>query len=115
MFLLYKSKLFMQQWQDYAQGYKDRAGVLLAERFIVAVEDALNFIQVNPNACTPYFPGEGYADLQAHHFRKWSLKDFPHLVLFRVVEKVISVEALYAHKQDIDARLYVYNDLEPGQ
>jgi hypothetical protein len=51
MFTLQKSALFMRQWQGYAQGYKDRAGLVVAERFIAAVEDALRFIKESPLSC----------------------------------------------------------------
>jgi hypothetical protein len=44
MYTLHKSALFMRQWQTYAQNYKDRAGIQIAERFIAAVEGALLFI-----------------------------------------------------------------------
>jgi hypothetical protein len=44
MYTLHKSALFMRQWQAYAQNYKDRAGIQIAERFIAAVEGALLFI-----------------------------------------------------------------------
>lgn len=106
MFTVQKSALFMQQWRDYAQYYDDRAGANVAERFIVAVEEALNFIRQNPNACSLYDTGEGYEDLQIYQFRKWSLDTFPHLILFRLVDNdTIFIEVLYAHKMHITSRL----------
>lgn len=106
MFKMQKSALFMRQWRHDAQNYKKRAGWPLAEHFIVAVEEALSFISQNPYACALYDAGEGYEDLQAHKFRKWNLRGFPHLILFRVNDKsTIFIEALYAHKMNIPARL----------
>ena len=98
----------MQQWRDYAQDYKDRAGLPVAENFILNVEDALHFISATPKACPSYFPGEGCADLEKHHFRKWNLKDFPYVVLFRVAGNDIFVEAMYAHKQQVGRHLKIW-------
>ena len=105
MFTLHKSALFMQQWQTYAQAYKDRAGMEVAERFIVAVIEALDFIRQNPYACPLYDVGDGYDDLQPYAFRKWNLHSFPHVVLFRVRDATLWVEVMYAHKMDIASRL----------
>ena len=106
VFAIKKSTLFMEQWLSYAQGYHDRAGMTIAQRFICAVQDAVNFIGQNPYACAIYDPGEGYEDLRAYYFRKWDLRDFPHKVLFRLGENAtIFIEVLYAHKMDIPSRL----------
>jgi len=103
-----KSALFLRQWKYHAHDYKQRAGLRVAERFITAVEQALEFIRANPYACAPYDPGEGYEDLHIYKFRKWSLRDFPHLILFRLNDNSsIFIEALYAHKMDIPSRLSV--------
>ncbi|NEO36604.1 MAG: type II toxin-antitoxin system RelE/ParE family toxin [Moorea sp. SIOASIH] len=105
-FSMQKSALFMRQWRDYAQNYKNRAGVDVAERFIAAVEQALDFIKNNPYACALYDAGEGYEDLQVYQFRKWRLQGFPHAVLFRLEDNAtILVEVLYAHKMHIPSRL----------
>jgi plasmid stabilization system protein ParE len=95
----------MRQWRQYARDYKERAGVNVAERFITAVEEALHFIQQNPYACALYDAGEGYEDLLAYQFRKWSLHGFPHVVLFRLSENTIFIEVLYALRMDIPSRL----------
>ena len=106
MFTIKKSALFMRQWKDYAQEYHTRAGVNIAERFIVAVEDALNFIRQRPYACSIYDTGEGYEDLQIYQFRKWNLHYFPHVVLFRMGDNAtIFIEVLYAHKMDMPSHL----------
>jgi|GEM_PF-707099 len=106
MMKLLKSALFMRQWQEYAQDYKNRAGMEIAERFIVSVEQALKFIEQNVYACPAYEMGKEYHDLQAYRFRKWNVQGFPHKVLFQLKdEKVIVIEVLYAHKMDISARL----------
>jgi hypothetical protein len=106
MMSIQKSAIFMRQWQEYAQDYKNRAGSAVAERFIVAVEESLQFIEKNPHACTYYAPTEDCADLQAHQFRKWNLRGFPHMVLFRLKDNAtVFIEVLYAHKMDIPSRL----------
>src|SRR5258708_36082449 len=102
MFTIQKSALFMQQWRNYAQDYQERAGMQIAERFIVAVEDALSFIRRSPHACSVYDTGEGHEDLGMYQFRKWNLHDFPHVVLFRLGDNAtIFIEVLYAHKMDV--------------
>ena len=106
MLTLHKSELFMRQWRSYAQHYHDRAGVSIAERFIVAVEDALGFIRDHPFACSIYDVGAGHEDLQYYQFRKWNLNDFPLMVLFRIGDDAtIRVEVIYAHKMDVPAHL----------
>lgn len=95
----------MEQWRQYAQFYRDHADANIAERFIVAVEDALRFIGESPYACSTYNPGEGFDELRKHQFRKWNLHKFPHVVLFRLDDAAIFVELLYAHKMDIPSRL----------
>ena len=106
MFTIQKSALFMRQWQQFAQDYHDRAGANIAERFIVAVEDALSFIRRSPYACSIYDTGEGHEDLRMYQFRKWNLQDFPHMMLFRFGDSAtIFIEVLYAHKMDIPSRL----------
>src|ERR1700683_4058341 len=102
MFTIHKSTLFMQQWQSYAQDYRERAGVKIAERFIGAVENALGFIRQSPYACAIYDAGDGYEDLRVYQFRKWTLHDFPHMVLFRFGDNAtIFVDVIYAHKMDM--------------
>ena len=111
VFTIQKSAIFMRQWRDYVQDYRDRAGVNIAERFIVAVEGALSFIRQSPYACPIYDTGEGDEDLRTYQFRKWNLDGFPHMVLFRLGDGTsIFVEVLYAQRMDIPSRLAV--DLE---
>ena len=96
----------MQQWREYALDYKDKAGMAIAERFITAVEETLDFIRQNAYACPVYETGEGDEDLLAYQFRKWNLRGFPHMVLFRLKDSsTILIEVLYAHKMDIASRL----------
>ena len=111
-FSMQKSSLFMKQWREYAHNYQKRAGVEVAERFIVAVEQADYFIKNNPYACALYEPGEGYEDLQAYQFRKWNLSGFPYVVLFRIKDNItILIEVLYAQKMDMRSRLMIDKDL----
>jgi hypothetical protein len=43
-----KSRLFARQWRHFAIDYKNRAGVIIADQFIDAVEEALQFIGDTP-------------------------------------------------------------------
>lgn len=102
----------MAQWRESAHNYHKRAGLEVAERFIVSVEQALDFIKNNPYACALYEPGEGYSDLQVYQFRKWKLSGFPYVVLFRIQDDTtILIEVLYAQKMDISSRLMIDKDL----
>ncbi|HEV8062398.1 MAG TPA: type II toxin-antitoxin system RelE/ParE family toxin [Gemmataceae bacterium] len=115
-FAIQRSELFMQQWRSYAQDYHDRAGIIIAERFIVEVERALHFIHHHPYACSLYDAGDGYDDLRKHPFRKWNLNDFPHMVLFRIGDNAtIFVEVIYAHKMDVPSRLAAAIDESSGR
>lgn len=106
MFTIKKSTLFMQQWKSHAQYYKSSVNMNTAERFIVAVDETLNFIAQNPYACNLYDTGEGYDDLHMYQFRKWNLHGFPHKVLFRMDDNsTILIEVLYADKMDIPKHL----------
>ncbi len=99
MFAMQKSALFMRQWQNHAQEYKDRADVNTAKRFIASVEKALRFIHRNPYACPLYDTGEETDDLRMFQFRKWNLHGFPHMVLFRLHgNATILIEVLYRIK-----------------
>lgn len=96
----------MRQWQNYAQHYKNKAGLVIAERFIVSVEEAISFIEQTPNACPLYDTGNSNRDLQNYTFRKWNVRGFPHMVIFRMGDaNTIFVEVLYAQMMDISARL----------
>ncbi|MEO7022161.1 MAG: type II toxin-antitoxin system RelE/ParE family toxin [Ktedonobacteraceae bacterium] len=101
----------MRQWRNSSQDYKERAGADIAERFITAVEEAVQFIQQHPYACALYEPGEGYEDIRAYQFRKWRLRGFPYVLLFRMRENAtIFIEMLYAQKMDIPS--YLMKDRE---
>ncbi len=108
IFRIEEGKLFKRQWADYALAYRHSAGKDIAERFIAALIDALDFIQHNPYACPVYDPGEEVADLQIHQYRKWSLHGFPHAILFRVHnDDTVFVDIVYAHKMNMGYRLAV--------
>jgi plasmid stabilization system protein ParE len=110
MVTLLKSKLFMQQWADIALSYQHKAGEEVAERFIAAVEKALDFIKERPNACPIYEVGQEADDLQRYSFQKWQLRGFPYLVLFhRMNKETVLVDAIYAHRMDIP--LHVKEDI----
>lgn len=95
----------MQQWHQFAVGYKDRAGTKIAEQFIDTVEGGLKFISESPLACSIYNPGEGYEDLAIYEFRKWPLKKFPYTIFFRITDnKTILIETMYSHRMDVTGR-----------
>ncbi len=83
------------------ENYRDRAGAAVAHKFIGQVDDAVRFIVLHPLACAVY------TELDGHEFRKWSLGGFPVSVFFRREEDAtIILEALYAHRMNIDVRLH---------
>ena len=106
MYTVHKSALFMRQWQTYAQNYKDRAGIQIAERFIAAVEGALLFIGTSPLSCPLYDTSKEEA-LKFHHFRRWNVSKFPNTLFFRLEETQIFVDLIYAQRMDIAHRFIV--------
>jgi hypothetical protein len=58
--------------------YKENAGQETAERFVDAVEEAINFVQAQPLTCRVYYEVKTHPRLQHYEFRKWSGKGFPH-------------------------------------
>lgn len=94
-----RSALFKRQLLEMTEGYRDRACRETALKFVDQVDAAVRFIARRPLACAVY------TELQGHAFRKWSLSDFPVSVLFRVTDNMLILEALYAHRMDIAARL----------
>ncbi len=106
---VYKSALFKRQWRDFALYYKAEAGQVVAERFVDAVEEALNFISTMPLACSKYQPAS--ESLLKYEFRKWRLKGFPYTIFFKVTkDKTIMIEAIYGQHMDIENR--IQNDIE---
>lgn len=103
MFQLKQSGIFLQQWQNIADYYNKKAGKNIAVKFVHSVDSALLFINKNPYACAFYDAGEDFINLQ---FRKCNLKNFPHVILFHIVNSnLILVDAIYAHKMSISSRL----------
>lgn len=95
-----RSKLFKDQLLDMTASYRERAGSAVALRFVDQVEDGVDFIADRPQACAVY------TRLQDTIFRKWRLKAFPVSLFFRIDKNdVIVLEALYAHRMNIDMRL----------
>ncbi len=102
MFHIEQSKLFIQQWKEFARNYNKHAGKNIAAKFILAVDAALLFIAENPYACVVYDAGE---EVSGGQFRKWNLRGFPHLILFRIMDKkMLRTDAIYAHKMNLPAR-----------
>ena len=106
MWQIQTSDLFERQLVEFAQNYRDRASLEVAEKFLDCVEDALNFIEQSPFKCAVYYELQEIAGLEDYEFRKWRVKTFPFSVFFRIQgEHIILMEAIYAHKMDILNRL----------
>lgn len=54
MYTLHKAELFKQQVMDFALDYKGKGGADLANRFLDAAEQALEFISQDSLACSIY-------------------------------------------------------------
>ncbi len=104
MWAIRKSDTFKAQLRLYAQDYKERAGKEIARQFIRDVDHAITFITDNPFACGLYVEAAHHDDLRDFEFRKWSLKRFPHLILFRLEESTIILQAIYAGRMHIMER-----------
>ena len=95
-----RSALFKRQLLDITASYRTRAGSPIALKFVDRIEDGIRFIAARPLTCAVY------TRLDGKEFRKWGLKDFPVSVFFRLDgEDTIVLEALYAHRMNIAARL----------
>jgi plasmid stabilization system protein ParE len=106
MVTVLKSRLFMQQWQDFAADYQSIAGEGVAERFIIALDNALKFIAERPHACPVYEVGQEADDMRGYRFHKWQLCGFPHLVLFHIRDAdTVLVDAIYAQRMDIPSHM----------
>jgi len=105
MYSLHKAELFKQQVMDFALDYKEKGGAELANRFLDAVEQALEFIGRDPLACSIYHEAKLHPLLQRYEFRKWPLKRFPHNVYFRLSNDIITLELIYAQAMDIANRM----------
>lgn len=100
-----KSETFKAQTLMHTREYKQRAGKDVARDFVQELNRAIAFIANSPMACSVYTEAAYHAALQDYQFRKWSLKRFPHLILFRVEGETIVLQALYAARMDIPRRL----------
>jgi plasmid stabilization system protein ParE len=98
MLTVKRSALFKRHLTDFVQGYMELAGAEVANRFIDALEKSICFIANHPDACTPY-------EVNGLHFRKWNISGFPHAIYFRVQNKTVIMEAVYAHRMDRACRL----------
>ncbi|MBD8894115.1 type II toxin-antitoxin system RelE/ParE family toxin [Roseibium litorale] len=95
-----RSALFKRQLIDITSGYRTRAGSKIALKFVNQIEAAIGFIAAKPLACSVY------TRLESKEFRKWGIQDFPVSLFFRLDgEDTIILEALYAHRMNIAARL----------
>ncbi|MBO0662819.1 type II toxin-antitoxin system RelE/ParE family toxin [Jiella sp. MQZ9-1] len=95
-----RSALFKRQLIEITSGYRVRAGSKIALQFVDQIEAGVRFIVAKPLAC------KVYARVEGREFRKWGLQDFPVSIFFRLEgEDAIILEALYAHRMNIAARL----------
>lgn len=95
-----RSALFKRQLIEITSGYRSRAGSDIALKFVDQIDASIEFIATKPLACAIY------TRLKSKEFRKWRLQDFPVSIFFRLEdESSIVLEALYAHRMNIVARL----------
>ncbi|MEO0412176.1 MAG: type II toxin-antitoxin system RelE/ParE family toxin [Pseudomonadota bacterium] len=95
-----RSDLFKRQLLNITASYRDRAGKLIALKFVDQIEESVKFIANKPLACVIY------TQLDGKEFRKWHLKSFPVSIFFCVKSPdTIILEALYSHRMNIAARL----------
>ena len=100
MMAIKRSALFRRQLFNITVHYRDAAGKKTALKFVDQIEDSIIFITANPFACPVY------TVLENHEFRKWRIRDFPVSIFFRIEgENILILEALYAHRMNIAARL----------
>ena len=99
MYQIKRSALFKRYALQYVLDYQERAGSHIAEKFIDGLEHSIAFIQKHPTACGVYH------HIGGHDFRRWQIKGFPHSIYFRLDKQVVILEAIYAHKMNIDTRL----------
>ena len=95
-----RSALFKRQLIEMTTSYRDRAGSPVAMRFVDQIEEGIDFLSGKPYACVVY------TRLEGKDFRKWTIRGFPVSVFFRIEpDDTIILEALYAHKMNIETRL----------
>ena len=95
-----RSALFKRQLLAIAASYKERAGPDIALKFVDQTDEGIRFIAAQPLACAVY------TRLEGREFRKWRPKSFPVSIFFRLEETdTLVLEALYAHRMNIAARL----------
>ncbi len=95
-----RSALFKRQLIEMTSAYRERAGSPVAMRFVDRIEEGIAFVADKPQACVVY------TRLEGKEFRKWTIRDFPVSVFFRIErDDTIILEALYAHRMNIGARL----------
>ena len=95
-----RSALFKRQLHEMTASYEERAGSDIALKFVDQIDEGVRFIAAQPLACAVY------TRLEGKEFRKWRLKSFPISIYFRLENAdTLFLEALYAHRMNIAARL----------
>ena len=104
MWKIRKSETFKAQLLAFSRDYKERVSLDVARNFVYDVNNAITFVARNPFMCSLYTEARHHEEVKAFEFRKWSLKNFPHIVLFRVEGETIILQAIYADRMNIAAR-----------
>lgn len=99
MYKITRSALYKRQFLEFVQDYKTRAGKQIAHNFADGIEHSTSFIENNPQACSVY------VKIRGKDFRKWQVKGFPHSIFFRIDNKIIILEGIYAHRMNTIKRL----------
>lgn len=87
--------------EDAVDHYLVEADIAVAQRFIDAVETALDLIAREPGIGSPRYAHE----LQIPGLRSWGLRDFPQLLFYLVTADAIDVVRLLHGARDIPAWL----------
>lgn len=103
------SKSF-ERMVDEAYGfYLKNAGTDIAERFLVAVEDATQKIRENTSIGSRYIAPENYQKIRATHYRQINLANssaYPYLLYYQVEKTRVTIRALYHHSRNRDSLLH---------
>jgi len=102
------SEVFDRQLFDFAESYRDSAGLAIADRFLDCVDEAIDFIAQSPFKCAVYSELQKVAGLEQYEFRKWQVKTFPFSIFLRIKgEKVILRVSLLTSKTITKFMTYV--------
>lgn len=107
-FTLFVSQHFRQLLESSADFYARTVSTKIAEDFLDAVAQAINYIVENPHANIRYIPPEGFPELEKLNYRVFNLNilsPFLYSIYYEVEKETIVIHALYHHSQNREAYL----------